>query len=871
MLRRLLGLVFLASCVWSDGSGMVLAQTTSPKVYTIPSQDLEGALLRLAQLSGRNILFSPDIVRGLKSGPVAAAPSFDLALQEMLAGTHMAETVSGTSIVIRPLPSGESQEHKSTSKPAADAATKADDVAVTEVTVTARKTQERLNDVPIAVTALSGSQLSLDDHRRIEDLNSLVPSTNFVITNGHQASFAIRGLGANPGNDGLEGSAGVFLDGVYLGRPGMAAMDFIDVSQIEVLRGPQGTLFGKNTTAGAVSITTEAPSFEFGGRAQATYGNYNYQQYQATVTGPLVDSVLAGRMTAFSTRRDGTVYDVSTATDVDTLDRAGVRGQLLFTPDPSFSLRLIAEYEREQQSTGTLVIIPNWGVTPAAIQAKFNAVGASFVPDASGSTTYDGTDDSTGTRQAALSGEMNWKVGDFSLTSLTAYRRWRYESNVDTDGTAANALAGGYNIHDNQWSEEFRVKFPTMGPFDAVAGLYYFQQSLHADAITLYGPEAAAWLTGIPNALLPSYAGKSAAVAALLNYNDTRWDVYSTPMTHSYAAFSQGTWHVSSNWNVTVGFRETYETKSETVWRPNPQSLPSGQVAADLSNQAYNAFDVGIHDASPSFLFSSDYHFTPRMMGYASIAQGAKAGGVNTSLPAAGEPIDSLKVRPETATNYEIGLKDELFERRLRVSLDAFFTNVRDYQATYISPTTNGNAVSLLTNVGEVHSRGIEAEATATPIRGLTLNTTASLNDATYASYPSAPCPAGTVGVTSCDLTGRPVAGAPKWIANFNAHYEHPVPGDFVGYSAAEYSYRSKYFGYLDDSPDAVTGGYGLLNLRIGVHTADDRWNLSLWGKNVTNEHYVVNYATYGSVIPGTYAAFFGDFATYGLTLRATF
>jgi iron complex outermembrane receptor protein len=870
MLRRSLGVSLLAGSIGCAGCSAVPVQAAEPQAYTIPSQDLESALLKLAQISGHNILFSPDTVRGTTSGPVVNAPNFDVALHEMLTGTRMIETASGDSVIIRPQPADVPPSRKSTPGPTDNNMPRVDAADMTEVTVTARKTRERLNDVPIAVTALSGSQLNLQDHRRIEDLSSLVPSTNFVITNGHQASFSIRGLGTNPGNDGLEGSAGVFLDGVHLGRPGMAAMDLIDINQIEVLRGPQGTLFGKNTTAGAVNITTEVPSFQFGGRAQATYGNYNFQQYQGTVTGPLLQDEVAGRLTAFSTKRNGTVYDVSTAGHVGTLDRRGIRGQLLLTPGPDFSIRLIGEYEREQQSTGALVIIPGWGATPAALQAKFNAVGAYFVPDPSGSTTYDGWPDATGTRQSASSAEINWKIGDFTVTSLSAYRWWRYRSSADSDGTAADALGGGFNISDNQWSEELRVKFPRMGPVDAIAGLYYFGQNLRVDAITRYGGEAAAWLTAIPDALLPTYAARSQAVAALLNYNHTRWDVDSTPSTDSYAVFGQAVWHLTSNWNLTSGVRETYEAKSETVWRQTPVSTQSGQPVTALSPMAHDPFDVSIHDAAPSFLISSDYHFTPDQMLYTSVAQSEKAGGVNTTLPSSGQTIDSLKVRPETATNYEIGLRSEQLEHRVRIAMAAFLTNVRDYQATYLS-TINNQTVSLLTNVGKVRSRGLEAEGTATPVMGLTLSATASFNDAKYASYPSAPCPAGTVGATSCNLTGRPVAGAPKWIANVNVGYEHPLSSKFTGYGLAEYSFRSRYFGYLDDSPGSLTGGYSLVNLRAGMRTADERWDVSLWGKNVTNRHYVANYLTYGSVLPGTYAAFFGDFATYGLTLRANF
>ncbi len=750
---------------------------------------------------------------------------------------------------------------------AGDAAAPADGVG--EVIVTARKVRERLEDVPIAITALGGDKLNQNGHIRIEDLNLLAPSTNIVITNGHQTSFSIRGLGANPANDGLEGSAGVFLDGVYLGRPGMAAMDLIDIDQIEVLRGPQGTLFGKNTTAGAVNITTETPSFRFGAVGQATYGNYNYQQYQGSVTGPLLGDALAGRLTAFSTTRDGYVTDVTTGAKLNNLDRYGVRGQLLYKPTNNFSLRIIGEYEAEQQSTGAVLTVNSLGATPSALQTSLKAAGATLLPDPTGLTTYIGGPAQTGDRQYAFSGEANWTVAGYTLTSITAWRRWDYASLSDSDGTAADVITAGQNLHDSQWSEELRLKFPAMGPVDAIAGLYYFQQTFYSDQIVEYGSQAAAWLSGVPNSLLPVYAAFSPALKGLLAYNGSRWDIISTPATHSYAAFGQAVWHVSPVWNVTAGLRETYETKDETVSRATPVGA-NGQPVAALASQAVAPFNIGVNNAAPSFLISTDYHVMPTTMAYASIAQGEKAGGVNASVPGVGETPNSLKVQPETATDYEIGVKGDLFERRLSFNLDAFLTDVSNYQATYVT-VVNGSAVQLLTNVGRVRTQGFEAEATVRPVRGLTLTATGSYNDAYYASYPNGPCPAGTVGASTCNLTGKPVAGAPRWIANLDAQYEHGLGAGLVGYGVVEYSYRSAYYGYLDDSPYSLTGNYALINLRLGLHPEASRWDLSLWGKNVTNQHYVPTYLNYGSLLPGVYVPFFGDPATYGVTLRARF
>ncbi len=738
-----------------------------------------------------------------------------------------------------------------------------------QVVVTARKTSEKLQDVPVAITAISGADLARNDHVRLEDLNQLVPSANVVITNGHQTSISIRGIGNNPGSDGLENSAGVFLDGVYLGRPGMAATDLIDIKQVEVLRGPQGTLFGKNTTAGLVNITTELPSFTTEFKGQASYGNFNYQQYQASLSGPVSDT-LAVRVTGYRTTRDGIVDNITTGKKTSDLDRAGARVQLLWKPTSNLSVRLIGEYGSEQQSSGAVSIIPTWGITPNLIKAKLAATGGVIAVDPRGRTTaVDGPTD-TGTRQGAGSAQIDWDIGGgFKLTSITAFRYWQYDSNSDTEGSSADVMYGGYHIQDRQWTEELRLALPRIGRVDSVVGVYYFNQYVETNQHLNYGKDAAAWLSGVPNALLPVYAQYSPALATLLAYNRTQWNTFADPLTHSIAAFGQANWHVMPNWNITAGIRQTHETKREDVYRPTPVSSITGQPVAALANQAAGPIHAEISNSAPSFLISSDYHPTPGLMFYALVSRGQKAGGLNTTLPPNGLGADALKVEPEIATNYEAGIKSDLFAHRVQLNLSLFRTDIRNYQANVLQEV-NGQVVQLLTNAGAARTQGIEAEATLQPVTGLSLHGYAAFNDAIYRSYRNGPCPIGVAAAT-CDLSGKPIAGAPKWTLGANGSYEHDIGGRLTGYASAEYSWRSHFYGSLDDSPMTLTGGYGLLNLRLGIRAKDRLWDLSVWGRNVTNVAYATNYFNYGSVLPGTYVAFFGDPATYGATLRFNF
>jgi iron complex outermembrane receptor protein len=737
--------------------------------------------------------------------------------------------------------------------------------------VTARKRAERLSDVPIAETALRGADLAEGEHLRIDDLNLYAPSTNIVIPSPHQTSLSIRGLGANPANDGLESSAGVFIDGVYLGRPGMAAFDLIDLDTIEVLRGPQGTLFGKNTTAGALLITTQAPSATPEAIGQVSVGDYAYQQYQANVSGPLGDSGLLGRIAIYDTQRDGWVKDTFDGSHLNGENRRGVRVQLAGEPEPDLKVRLIGEYDYEDDSNGA-TLLNNLGASPAALEKKLAVIGAAVDVDPSGLTTADNDPTIIRSHQAAFTSLIDWKTGPYTLSSVTGYRDYAYYSFSDVDGTNQSVIDAGYNVSSDQFSQELRIATPKGGRIEAVAGLYYFQQDVSVDQFTEYGADAAAFLTGIPNALLPVYARLSPQVGAVYAYNSTKWDILANPKTRSYAGFGQAIWRVTDRFNLTLGARETDETKSEHVSRPNPVYTATGLADPSLAYNIYGSTKVRRADAAPSLLFSADYHIRPSLMVYASASQGEKAGGVNASLPASGFPASSLEVKPEIATDFEGGLKGAFFEKRVVLNLAAFYTKVRDYQATFVeTPVGSTSSVQLLTNVGKVRSQGVEAEATVAPMKGLSIQGAASWVDAIYASYPNGPCPAEITTASVCNLTGRPVAGAPKWVLSLRTEYVHALPARLEGFVGGDGSWRSRYYGYIDDSAYARAGGYALFDFHIGVRSPGDRVEIRLWTKNAFDRRYVTGDLNYGSLLPGVYIPFFGEPRTFGATLRARY
>jgi len=726
-----------------------------------------------------------------------------------------------------------------------------------EIVVTARQRKEKAQEVPIPLTVLGGAALAATDTVRIEDIQQRLPSMNVAFLNPRQNSIAVRGLGNNPANDGLEASVGVFLDGVYLGRPGMAIFDFNDIDQIEYLRGPQGTLFGKNTTAGALNVTTKLPSYTFGGTAEITVGNYNNQQYLATVTGPLIENVLAARLSVYDHTRDGFIENVATGGRNNDIGRQGGRLSLLLDADDDLSFRLIADYNHSHESITSSFFSapPNNTLFPfyqnlAAFQA---ARGGTPVIPAPNNIYQTNVNDlqSISVQQGGITLQGDWTLpGDFKATSITGYRFWNFSPHNDADSTNLSLLEAGVQNHDQQFSQELRVSSPKGdGPIDYTAGLYFFWQGQKTNQYSEYSNDpATAFVFG------PQFRGKTQLVDARLR-------------TRSYAAFAQANYHIQDDLTLTVGVRNTLEQKTMAIYR---------NLAGTILNPAVPNFDstgVSPKNNNVSWTAALAYQPEPDINLYTSYAHGAKAGATNNSPPPS-IPLSKapLIVYPEKADDVEIGIKTELFDRQLTLNADAFYSLVRNYQATsfYIDPSNPALAGSVLTNVGAVRTRGFEVEATARPLEGLTVNLTSSYDNASYQSFRKGPCAAeyGLPGSATCDLTGRPVVGAPRWIIGLNGTYEFPVTDDIQGYVIGEYNWRSSFYSVIDDSAYAKIGNYGLVNLRVGAKFYDQKLDVSFWTRNLGDNAYFQTLSISSS--RGAYFGFPGEPLTFGATIRVS-
>ena len=721
------------------------------------------------------------------------------------------------------------------------------------VIVTARHTQEREQDVPISMSVLTADSLDAVGAYTLSDIQHQIPGLVSYNSNPRNSSVGIRGLGVTSAQDGLDTSVGVYVDGVYLGRPGMALQDLIDVEQVEVLRGPQGTLYGRNSSAGAINITTKAPSFDPSLTAEVSGGSYTYNQERFTATGPLIDGVLAYRLTAFNTYRDGYTSNYKSGGRDNGVNRSGVRGQLLATPNADLSIRWIGEYSVEDDtSNGSVItqILPDSvGIATARTKAALTATG--WAPFASNSTGTNSVHNMR-TRQAATSVEADYDLGWANATSITAYRQWEFFPLQDSDNTPLDILQVNVaRTRDVQATQEFRLASKP-GSFSWQTGVFLFHQNLRDNYIlNQYGYDAGAFLTNYARQSNPAAAAVTITPGA--QYID---DVRSR--TDSVAIFGQFNWEIVAGLTFTGGVRFTQDWRDGTA-----VSSVKGTIPASLT-PAIN-YNLRIDGNNVSGLASLAYKLDDSSLLYVTYSNGYKAAGLNldAAVPAAG-----LVLQPELTDNYEAGTKISLFDSKLFVKADVYWTELSGLQANYYP---QDGSKSYLTNAGNVRARGVELETTYAVTSNFSLGVNGAYNEATYTSYPAAPCPIGTTGL--CSLTGRPVYEAPKWVANVNASYSWDYDAHTRPYVSAQYSYTSRYNGTIDDSPYTQIPGYSLVNLRIGAALANGKYDVAVWANNAFDQRYYTSTAL--ASLPG--ASSFGVSGApgtprlLGATFRANF
>ena len=733
-----------------------------------------------------------------------------------------------------------------------------------DVTVVARKRAESAQAVPIPITVITPIELSRQNLVNFTDFQNKLPAFSVYLTNPKQLNLGVRGIGNNGFNtDGIDGSVGVFVDGVYTGRQGMASSDFNDVAQVELLRGPQGTLFGKNTTAGAIIISTQRPSFTPELHVEGTAGNEAFRQAKLNISGPVIGDTVALRLSAYYSEKNGNYQNIANGLEQNAREAKGVRLQALIQPASNLSIRLIASHGDQDFPTISPVTLSVY--LPTALQARMTAAGYPLlVSDVRNrQVNINGRQNAT-THFSSGSGQLDWGLGSLGeLTSITAYQKWDCLTFNDNDYTQLDAIRdyGSCNT-EHQFSQEVRLATPKDKPVSAVIGGFLSRQTLDVDSRIQFGSQYNIWAANPSATAFPTTGGRTWAQGAYVNaVNGFGIASHATFKTDTDAVFANVSWKPDAAERVSIdgGLRQTWEFKTQRYAggvASNPGNLNTAQVnalsAAGANAQLGNVYDH-ITDSSLSGEASASFRPTKAFMAYVKYARGYKSKGFNLLPYNSSNPDPGIAqaialgaaqdINGETAHNIEAGFKSEWFDRRLIFNVTAFSTLVRNYQANEAIGVGN-TATKFLANVGALRSQGVEVEGEATPLPGLHLKGFVAFDHAYYARFHNSVCP-GEFTALSCDLTERTVAWAPRWTMDGSADYTTAIANDVAGYVIGDLNWRSSQNTTITLDPLAKINAYALASVRVGVLLDRRRLDLQLWVTNLFDKAYFINLLGY--------------------------
>lgn len=790
----------------------------------------------------------------------------------------------------------------------ADAVDQADDVSRGDIIiVTARRRQETAQEVPVAISVIRGDSIEATGNFNVVKLQQLAPTLQVYTTNPRNTSVNIRGLGVPYGltSDGFEQGVGIYVDDVYNSRVAAATFDFLDVDQVEVLRGPQGTLYGKNTTAGAINITTNQPTFDFEGRAEVTVGNLNYRQAKAAVSGPLSEKI-AARIAIAATSRRGTLYNVTSERWINEQDNLGLRGQLLFQPNEDLSITLAGDYSKQDpECCGTAFV--RVGRTQRALARQYDGLVAAYnaanptrpyaVPSRN---VYDRLTDIDAPLEAGniiggASLRVKWDVGPGTFTSISAWRFWDWKPQNDRDFSGLSIVSASNNpSQQDQYSQEFRYNYEG-DKVDFVVGLFGFKQRIDTQGFEQQGSDASRWsLTGA-QAADPTILGG-------LTANNTQF-LKST----SAALYGQASYKLTDALTIQPGIRINYDKKTGFYQRVvtngagqliscSPTPAAGSVLAAQCGVYQPQLTEPSVSDWNFSYDFNINYRVAPDILVYVTYAKSFKTVGINQNglpLNADNTPnLDAATVKPESVNHYEVGLKTQFFDRRATFNLSAFRTDIKNFQAT-VNGGQFGTVRGYLANAEKVRSQGIEADLKIVASDRFTAYANGAYTDAKYKKFTNAPCPPGLSGGTfqpasaipdysqpgvpgalsprQCDISGFNLPGVSKWAFSYGAEANAPVTllaKDGQVYLGVDGNYRSHWNSNASPSVYTDVKGYALTNFRAGFRA--EGFDVFGWVRNAFD----VNYIETLQVAPGNtglIAGQPGDPRTWGGTVKFSF
>ncbi|MFC7050010.1 TonB-dependent receptor [Emcibacter nanhaiensis] len=754
-------------------------------------------------------------------------------------------------------------------------------VTLEEITVTARKREESLQDTPLSVSAFTTVGLEKRGMTNLADLSAYTPNINInngLVTGGStNAAVFVRGVGQRDFIFPTDPGVGIYVDGVYIARSFGGMLDLADVERIEVLRGPQGSLYGKNTIGGAINVTTTRPRGELEGRIKATTGSRNRIDVEGNINFPIAEDKLYGKIAAATKNQDG--YDVrqTDGLDMGNTNLDAIRGGLNWLASDNVEVYLSVDATRVRQNGAPGTILETFD-DPTGLYAIYNALAVPMwnaILGLPSDSLFDDrwvTDDppsaSNGTGPSednvdtwGATATVDWEISDnLMFKSITGYREMDAIIKVDMDYTPYPVVHTDEEQHQKQFSQEFQLSGTAVdGKLEWLLGGYYFNEQANDVNQTYMTSGLFDALEALPAALIPLAAGVTCPAAfpapcagGVGNPYNTLFDLDVHPTTSldtdNWAAFLHLTYDLTSKLSLTLGGRYSYEKKVYFIdsYYPN-----SGRIAnpPTTDKQTWSKFTpkVGL-----------DYHVNDDVLLYASFSKGFKSGGWNP------RPLDPLEFKPygqENLTAYEMGVKSRLLDNRMTLNVAGFYSQYNDLQLSINSVNpANGSLLLTVANAGDVDIWGIEAEIVARPTPELNLNLGLGYLDNKYTYL------ADSVGYSK----DNELPLSSKWMINAGAEYEIPL-GDGMGSLTlrGDLNYRSKFFHNPQNTPEIAQDGYVLVNARLTWRDEGENWQVAVFGTNITDEKYITSAENVPSF--GFRNAVYGRPAEWGLSVSRSF
>lgn len=751
-----------------------------------------------------------------------------------------------------------------------------DDLELSEVLITARRRSEEVQKVPIPISVVGGPRIEESGSFNVNRVKELVPTVQLYSSNPRNTTLNIRGLGSTFGltNDGIDPGVGFYVDGVYYARPAATSLDFIDIEQIEVLRGPQGTLFGKNTTAGAFNITTRLPSYTPGGTVELSYGNYGFIQAKTSITGPLTKN-LAARVSFSGTQRDGVIENIATGKMINDLNNLGFRGQLLYNPSSKVEI-ILAGDATSQRPDGYAQVAAGVVETQRAPYRRFEQIISDLNYQLPSRNAFDRkVDHDTPWRSnndlGGLSLNADVQIGEGTLTSTTAWRYWNWGPSNDRDftGLPVLSLSQAPSRHE-QFSQEIRYAGDFSNKLSGVFGVFFLSQNLKTSPYHTEESGAAQWRFS------QSSTSPLWATPGLLDGYGIR--TYSTLESVGAALFGQLDWAITEKLHFLPGIRFNYDQKSVDFNRETYgglQTTDPALLAIKRSVYAPQQFVADVEDQNWSGQATLTYQFNDKINTFGTFSTSYKPVGINLGgLPTAnGQPLLELaEVKPEFVRHFELGVKTTPVKGS-SLNVTFFNTNIQDYQ-TLVQTAEVGVNRGYLANAEEVRVSGLELDGNVRLSPFISLNAALAYTDAIYVSFPNAPVPLEETGGESAfkDISGGRLPGISKWAGSLGGEFAKPAKlfkktGTF--FLGTDLFFRSEFSSSPSPSRFLNVEGYALVNARTGFRVTEG-FSAFVWARNLLNQNY------YEQLLPaagnaGHYAAVLGDPLTYGMTFRYAF